>query len=279
MDVSIIIVNYRSRPWLDGCVQSIEEAALRCHHEVIVVDNASADGSVEHLRNAFPRVRVIENTENLGFGPAVNRGVRVASGRFILVLNPDIIVHPGAVDALMHHMIEHPSIGLCAPRLENPDGTLQYSCRRFYSWTVLVLRRTPLGRFWPHHAAVRAHLMQDWDHATTRNVDWVLGAAMMVRRSTIVDTRLMDERFFLYFEDVDLCRRVHAQGWDVVYHPRAVMTHAHQRDSAAGWFTKGKWHHLRSWLQFEWKHRIEARLSKAAATAGIAPYAPEGPHA
>jgi GT2 family glycosyltransferase len=272
MDLSIIIVSYNSRDLLTACLQSIIAARSALSVEILVVDNDSTDGSVPVSREQFPGVTFIENKKNLGFARAVNIGLGRASGKYWLVLNPDIEVSTGSLESLVSYMTAHPDVALASPKLLYPDGTLQYSCRTDYSLKVLLFRRTLLATLFPDHPVLRDHLMMDWDHASTREVDWVLGAAFMIRREAIRGQPVMDERFFLYFEDVDLCLRLRKEGWRVVYHPEAVMVHHHQRASAHGFLTRAKIEHLKSWLKFEWKHRggplVRSTLTKPWARFG-----------
>jgi N-acetylglucosaminyl-diphospho-decaprenol L-rhamnosyltransferase len=260
MSLTIAIVNYNSRELMTACLQSIAQARISVKHEVVVVDNHSSDGSVEAIRNLFPFVRLLENKHNLGFSRAVNLVFHRTSRKYCLVLNPDIEVSRDSVEQLVNYMESHPEVGLCAPKLLNPDGTMQYSCRRYYTMLSVLLRRTTLGSIFPNHEALRKHLMMDWDHSTDREVDWVLGAAFMLRREAIPDSQVMDERFFLYFEDVDLCLRLQKAGWKVIYYPGAVMIHHHQRESAKRILSRAKFEHMKSWIKFSWKHRHEPLL-------------------
>ena len=265
MLLSIVIVNYKSGALLIKCLDSIEAGGTPSLSEIVVVDNHSDDGTAAEVLRRYPAVRLIQNERNYGFGAAVNIGFRRTFGTYVLVLNPDVEIRPGSIDELVQYMESAPDVGVCAPKLLNPDGTLQYSCRTYYSvWTVL-LRRTVLGRLWPHHPAIRAHLMMDWDHQSRREVDWVLGAALMLRRSALPAGDVMDERFFLYFEDVDLCLRLHKTGWKVVYDPMSVMIHHHQRASARGVMSRAKLEHVRSWIKFSLKHRGEPLLRRVHA--------------
>lgn len=260
MNLSIAVVTYDSRAVIEPCLASIYGANIPFPFEVIVIDNNSNDGTVDDIRSKFRDVRLIVNRRNEGLAKAVNLVFQETSGRYFLVLNPDIEVCPRAISTLCSMMGSHPDIGLCAPKLLNIDGTLQYSCRRYYTLHTVLLRRTFLGTMFPGHEAVRHHLMMDWDHATSREVDWVMGAAFMLRREAIRDGKVMDESFFLYFEDVDLCLRLKKDGWKVIYFPDAVMIHRHQRDSAGGRWNRAKVEHLKSWVKFSWKHRHEPLL-------------------
>ena len=228
--VSVVIVSYNSRDTIGECLASLRSPAIG---EVVVIDNASSDGTADLVRETFPRVRVVANADNGGYARGVNQGIGLSSGRYVLVLNPDIAVEDGAVEALVRFMDAHPDAGLGASKLINPDGTLQYSCRRFYTLATLLLRRTPLGRLFRNSSAIADYLMLDYDHEESRPVDWVIGACMMVRREALRDIGPMDERFFLYFEDVDWCYRTWQAGHRVYYVPESVMCHRHVRASAS----------------------------------------------
>jgi len=259
--LSVVVVSYNSAPWLPACLRSLRAAAFEPRPQILVVDNASTDGSARLVRDGYPEITLLENGRNVGYSRAVNQAWRESTGEYLLVLNPDIVVRPEALRILHRHLEEHPQVALAAPRLLNPDGTLQYSCRRHYTTATYVLRRTFLRRLFPDHPVVRRHLMADWDHAQVREVDWVLGAAMMLRREALGGT-VMDERFFIYFEDVDLCLRLQHEGWAVVYHPDAVMLHHHRRASAQGFLNRRKYEHFKSWVKFSLKHASGERAQR-----------------
>ncbi len=247
VDLSIVIVSYRTPEVLRECLKVLTTDTGTRSREILVVDNDSGDESPAVARS-FEGVRVIETGDNLGFAGGVNRGLAEADGRFLLVLNPDIEVQPGSLDTLIDFMEAHPETGIAAPKLLNTDGTLQHSCRRFYTLSTIILRRSFLGRIFPDAAPLRRHLMLDYDHETPRAVDWVAGAAMLVRREALDDVGPMDERYFLYFEDVDWCTRMQARGWLVHYVPDSVMTHHWQRASRT--LGPAARRHLRSGLRF-----------------------------
>ncbi len=232
-EVSIVVVSYNSRKHLERLLPSLYDARHGVAFETIVVDNASADGTPRFVRDRFPDVRVVENAANLGYSRAVNQGIEAARGAYVLILNPDIVAHEGSLERLVRFMEEHPDAAIAGSKLLNPDGTVQHSCRRFYSVWTLLLRRTPLGRLLPWNREVPRYLMLDFDHESSREVDWLIGACMMVRREALADIGLMDERFFLYFEDVDWCYRAWRSGWKVYYVADSVMTHRYARESAA----------------------------------------------
>jgi hypothetical protein len=249
--LSIVIVHYETPDLLRACLRSLADDAPPCaSHEVLVIDNSRDATAAAAVCADFPAVRLLHPGRNTGFAGGVNHGLHASEGRYVLVLNPDVVAHPGAVDALVAFMDAHPDAGIAGARLLNTDGSLQYSCRRFYTLGAILLRRTPLGRLFPRHRVAREHLYADWDHAAVRDVDWVIGASMMVRREAVDEVGPADERFFLYFEDVDWCYRMHQHGWRVAYVPSAVMTHHHRRESARGVLGRGSRLHVVSSVRF-----------------------------
>jgi N-acetylglucosaminyl-diphospho-decaprenol L-rhamnosyltransferase len=254
--ISIIIVHYRTPERLRECLASLREARLPEVPEILVVDNNSqCDGELRRLCNSarYP-VKLRLSGRNEGLACAANRAFRESRGEFILNLNPDVLVTGDAVARLHEHLVENPGTGVVFPKLLNPDGTLQHSCRRAYDWQTIVLRRTPLGRS-QDGRRVRRHLMMDYDHKETREVDWALGAAFMMRRSAAPEHGLFDQRYFLYLEDVDLCADMWKRGWKVVYHPDAIMVHDHRRGSAGNPLGRENRSHLVSCLRYCLKHR------------------------
>lgn len=232
MELSIVILVYRSGGLLRHCLKGLRAAPPSHEYEVIVVDNNSQDGTVAMLRSDFPEVRAIASPVNGGFAAGNNLGLLAARGRAILILNPDLVVFPGALDQLLTCLAAHPEAAAVAPQLANPDGTTQLSCARFPDGWIPILRRTPLGKLRFAQSHLKQYLLTDWDHATTRPVDWALGACLLVRAEAIERVGLLDERYFLYFEDVDWCRRFWEAGEAVYYHPAVRLTHYHQRLSA-----------------------------------------------
>jgi GT2 family glycosyltransferase len=232
LDLSIIIVNYREPGFLRQCLNGIQQAKLKLRYEVIVVDNASGDRSVSMVQDHFPMVTLLPQAKNLGFPVGNNIGLRASSGRYVLLLNPDIAVFTGVLEQLVAYLDKHPDVGIVAPKLLNPNQSIQASCYRFPTPMVPILRRTPLGRLPWAKKILRDYMLLDWDHNQDRPVEWVLGSCMMVRQEAFAQVGLMDERFFMYFEDVDWCRRFWQAGWKVVYLPTVAMVHYHQRMSA-----------------------------------------------
>ena len=231
MDLTVIILNWNTRDDLRVCLGSIFEQEFRHSVEVIVADNASEDDSREMVRREFPKARLVVHPENLGFCAGNNRAIPPNPGRYVLFLNADTRVTPCALDTLIEFADSTPDAGIIGPKLLNADGSLQYSCRRFPNLAAGFFRNTPLGRLFPKNRFTQDYLMSDWDHASVRDVDWVSGAALLVRRETLEQIGGFDEGFYMYCEDVDLCYRAHEAGWRVVYFPDSVIYHIIGRSS------------------------------------------------
>ena len=231
MHLSLVIVHYHTRPALDRLLRSLRDSQPAPVGEILVVNNSGEP--LEDLLLGLPwPTRLLTPGRNLGYARGVNEGIRAAREEQVLILNPDILVLPGSIEALARCAEERPRAGILAPKLLNADGTLQLSARRFYNWKTLLLRRAPLGPYAARSRTLRNHLMADWDHGETRPVDWVLGAAMLARKRAVRDVGLMDERYFLYFEDVDWCQRMWRHGYEVLYCADATMVHEYARGSA-----------------------------------------------
>ncbi len=231
MDLSICIVSWNVSKDLASCLTSLYAQDCAITFETIVVDNASDDDTVRMLAQRFPQVSVIANTDNLGFAAANNQAIRIAKGRYVMLLNPDTTVHDGALDTAVRFMDQHPDVGIAGLKLIYPDGSLQLSCRSFPNPWAALWRGTPLARLCPNNRFAREYTLADWAHDEVRDVDWVSGAAMVVRREAIDQAGLLDERFFMYSEDVDWCKRMWDAGWRVTYLPDAVVTHIVGRSS------------------------------------------------
>ncbi len=224
---------------LTYCVKSLHRHRSAHIGEVIIIDNASIDGSRVRLteweltKTFNPlTVSVVYRTQNQGYAVGNNEGIRRAAGEYILILNPDIAVLPGSIDRMVEYLDRHPSVAVVGPKLLNPDKSLQHSCYQFPTLETPVYRRTFLGHTRRGKRHVRSYMMMDWDHQSDRPVDWIMGSAMMLRRSAIEHVGGLDEQFFMYFEDIDWCRRFWLAGYEVHYIGSAMMIHYHQRLSA-----------------------------------------------
>lgn len=224
MKLSILIVNWDTRDLVVKCVHSILKHAVGINYEVIIVDNHSKDGSVEQLTNLFghnKRIRVIQSFRNLGFAKANNLAYENSSGQYLLLLNPDTEIMEGSLPTMISYLQEHPEVGVLGPKLLNPDGTLQPSVRRFPGiWSSLVV-------FSGMHRFIRPkkYLMGDFTYDKVAEVDQVMGAALMTRREIVEKLGLFDDKFWLWYEEVDYCKRVKKAGSRVVFLPQASIVH------------------------------------------------------
>jgi GT2 family glycosyltransferase len=257
LDLTVCIVNWNTRADLRRALESVFARAGEAAFEVIVVDNASRDGSPAMVRREFPQVRLITNRVNRGFAAGNNEALRRARGRHRLLLNSDTVVHGGAFAAVVRFMDAHPEAGAVGLRVHNPDGTLQYSCRRFPRLATGLFRKVPLGRLIPDNRWNREYLMSDWAHDTVREVDWVSGAAMCMGAGALAQMGRLDERYFMYCEDLDWCYRARRAGWKIYYLPQAVVTHAIGRSTDLRPLRMVREFH-RSMSRFYWKHYARA---------------------
>ncbi|HUW84350.1 MAG TPA: glycosyltransferase family 2 protein [Phycisphaerae bacterium] len=225
MDLSIVIVSFNTERLLQRCLDAVYADTQSLMVEIFVVDNASTDGSPQIIAQRYPHVNLIANERNVGFAVANNQAIRQASGEFVLLLNPDAFVHPGAAGILLQFMRSRPQAGFCGALLLNEDGTVQPSARRFPTPArFLATRVRPLARLTAAEYGFDIHGRQTTP-ANPIPADWISGACLLVRSSAIEQVGLMDEGFFLYFEETDWCRRMHAAGWQGWLVPAARATH------------------------------------------------------
>ena len=269
-DIAVIIVNWNAREDLRHCLQSLlgdPKPVVDC--SVWVVDNASSDGSPAMVASEFPDVHLIVNTDNVGFSKANNQAIAQTDSRYTFLLNSDAAIHPGALEGLVAYADAHPKAGIIGPKVLNPDGSLQFSCRRFPSLGAGFFRNTYLGRLFPNNKFARDYLMTDFDHAHDLPVDWVSGCAMLLRRDLIAEIGALDERFYMYCEDVDICQRAWDAGREVVYAPSAVVTHAIGRSSDKN-ADKMIVEFHRSWYEYDLKrHPKSSEIRRAAVYSGL----------
>jgi len=223
MQLSIIVVNYNGKDILCNCVESIYKNSPTINFEIILVDNASSDGSVEMVKKEFPEVRVLVNQENKGFSFANNRGIEMAKGDYMLLLNNDTLILPGQLDIMLNFMQEHQDVGAVGPKLLNPDGSFQLSFWPFPNLFTEFNRRI-INLFAFANYRFFKDLLEKF-YIKEKEVDWVSGACLMVRRKTIEDVGILDENFFMYFEDVDWCYRIRRKGWKIYFLPTARIVH------------------------------------------------------
>jgi GT2 family glycosyltransferase len=225
LDLSIIVVNWNTRDLLAKCLSCVESTAKNISYETIVVDNASTDGSQDMVRAQFPAVKLIANTENVGFARANNQGIKIAGGRYVLLLNSDAFVKERTLDHMVAFMDEHPEAGMAGCKLLYEDGRLQPSCATFPTLATEFYIALGLDKLFPKSKVFGKYLMTDWDYSDTREVDVIMGAFMMVRKTGIDQVGMMDESFFMYSEEVDWCYRFKAAGWKILFTPDVETVH------------------------------------------------------
>jgi GT2 family glycosyltransferase len=246
-DVSIVVVSYNACEHLERCLEAVTDGPW----EVIVVDNASTDGSVELVRQRFPSVRLIELAENVGFGAGNNAGIRTASGRYFLLLNSDAWPVDDAIERLVTFADDHRDAAVVGPRLLNPDGSLQRSVRGFPTLWRLATEYFFLRKLAPRTQALNAFYGGRFDHRSVREADWLYGACLLVRSEAAAEVGLFDEDFFLFSEETDWCYRFGAAGWKVLFFPGAEVVHIGGASHGGTQFREN----LRSHLRFLAKHR------------------------
>ncbi len=249
MDVSAVIVTYNALPWLERSLESLEGTGA----ETIVVDHGSADGTLAFVRERFPGARVIEQ-ENKGLGGGSNAGMRVGSGRYFLLLNSDAWLKEGALERLVAFADEHPGAAVVGPKLLNPDGTLQRSVRGFPTVWRLATEYFFLRKLAPRSGALNSFYAGGFDHDAMRDAEFVMGAAMLVRRDAADAVGLFDEDFFMFNEESDWCFRFHEAGWEVLFYPEAEVFHVGGATTKQNWPSNYR-EQLRSHLRFLAKHQ------------------------
>src|SRR5665648_483189 len=225
VDLSIIIVNWNAKSFLLKCLRSLISETKSCSVEIIVVDNASTDGSQQAVKKKFPTVKLIQNKVNSGFAKANNIGINQSVGRYICLINSDVTLLNGCLDKLCSFMDQQPEIGVTAPNILNSDLTLQYSCRCFPSLWNNFCPAIGLNKLFPKSKAVSGEEMFFFKHDRICEVDVLSGCFLMVRRKALEQVGPLDEQFFIYSEDIDWCRRFCDADWEIVFFPEAKAIH------------------------------------------------------
>jgi len=251
-DLAVVVVNYNTGRYLSRCLRSAREASGDATLDVVVVDNASVDGSAARAIEDNPEARLIQNDSNRGFAAAVNQGITATTAPFVLLLNPDAEILGGTLGGLLKVAHEHPRAGAIGPVVKDPDGSVYPSARRVPS-LAQALGHSFVGPFWHDNPFSRAYTMADWDRRSERSVDWVSGSCMLINRAALDDVGFLDERFFMYVEDVDLCTRMRAAGWEVLFSPELEVLHV--GGVSTGRSKRMTLEHSRSIYRYFVKHR------------------------
>lgn len=262
MDLSIIIVNYKTKDKTLRSLEAISKSDLSgVTREIIVVDNNSGDELERPIKEQYPYVKFIQTGENLGMGEGNNVGIKASKGEYIMVLNPDVYVEPDSIKKLYLYIKNRKDVGIVAPKLLNSDGSLQCSCFRDYKLLTPLYRRTFLGNFKKNH--LDNFVMKDYDRKQVKEVDWIMGSCFVVRKDVINKVGGFSQRYFMYFEDTDLCKKIRKENFKVIYNPDIQVIHDHARDSAkepwllAPFTDKLAREHIKSWIKYflKWGRR------------------------
>ncbi|MBL7022238.1 glycosyltransferase family 2 protein [Patescibacteria group bacterium] len=259
MKLSIIILNHSTAKLVKNLITSIIAMEFPWPYELIVIDNGEQGVLAKEIKAYISHIKFHE-IDNNGYAHGNNYGIRKAKGEYIMILNPDIYIKQDAIVKLVEYIESNDKIGMVGPKLLNADGSYQNSCTRYPDWHLPFFRRTPLGKTKAGKKWLSKYLYLDYDHNSPKQVDALFGAAWVIRRKAIDEVGLLDERYFLYFEDLDWCRQFNEKNWQVWYLPSSEVIHFHHRDSAdkkgiAGAFTRLGRVHLVSWFRYllKWK--------------------------
>jgi len=259
MLLSVIILNWNSGTFLKGCLASLLKNTLSLEKEIIVIDNGSDKERVEDFLKGYSGILLVKNFRNMGVGPARNQGLSFAKGEYILILDVDTIVQPGAIEALLAVFAKDRHVAIAGPKLTDINGKLQFSCRNFPTLLSKIYRQLPLtlqGFF------LKDEELRGWAHDQQREVGYCIGACQLIRKQALRDIGLYDPRMFYGAEEIDYCLRAWKKGWKVVYCPDALITHFEQRISRRSLLGKMQIAHFKSLLIYFSKHRYLFRPPK-----------------
>jgi len=252
---SVIIITWNAKHFLTKCLKSVYEKNRGFQFELILIDNNSSDGSVEYVQSNFPQVKLILNKNNRGVGPARNQGLKIATGKYILILDVDTeLITENTFEKTYEFMESNPGTGILGAKLLFPDNSLQYTCKRFPSvWVKLFNRFEKLEKI-RNSQIMREHYMFDIDHNETQKVDYVIGAFQLLRKDMVDKIGCYDEEIFYGPEDIDFCLRARIAGYDTVYFPEVELYHFCQRITKK-LFTKATFEHIKGLFYFFRKHK------------------------
>lgn len=254
MDVSVVIVNYNTKKLTLDCIQSVLRSEGQFEFEIILIDNASADDTVEVSKKRFPQVRIVSNPENVGFSKANNQGIRLSRGRYILLLNSDTVVEPKTLWTMVQFMDEHREVGASGCKLLLENGTLDETCKRGFPTPMTSFYYIfGFSKMFPNVPQFHQYRLTHLDPDQTHRVDSLVGAFMFVRGETIARIGMLDESFFMYGEDIDWCYRMKQAGWQVVYYPQTTVIHCKGASSKTKPF-KIVYEFYRAMVLFHHKH-------------------------
>ncbi len=248
MELSIIVASYKNPELLKLCLTSIKKNYTGTDYELIVADGETEEATEMMMREDFPDIIFVPSKENIGFGALVRNGYKKITGDFVLILNSDILIKKDSIEILLNYIKNNSNVGIVGPQLLGFDEKFQPSSFRFYTPLTIVYRRTFLGSFKFAKKHLARFLMQDFDHKSIENVDWLMGSALMTKRVAVSKVGLMDPQFKMYFEDTDWCRRFWENNYRVVYNPTAKIYHYHGKGSAGRSILKTRMSNRLAWI-------------------------------
>lgn len=260
-ELSIIIVNYKKYELTERCIESILKNIGDINYEIVVLDNCSPNNSYKKLKekyNSYKNISVIKNEENRGFGDGNNKAVKLSKYKNILLLNPDVVVLEDSIELMLNRLLQDNDIGIIGCKLLNQDLTLQYSCRSFISFKNFILARTPLNKLISKETLEKInskYLMLDYNHTDEKEVDWLMGSCLMLKKEDFIQVGGFSREYFMYFEDVDLAYKLKQKGKKVLYYPKASMIHLHEQQSVKR-LNKLSFIHFESMIKFYKKARL-----------------------
>lgn len=225
-ELTVVIVTWNSNRWMTACLESLSTDINELSHHIVVVDNASTDQTADLIQNQFPDVTMLKNSQNEGFARACNRALAQCNSEYVLLLNPDTKVLPGMARALMTFMKTHPEAGAIGPTILNTDGSFQLSGNTFPNLKNLWIEAFFLDRVFAANATFGSHQLSHVDRSQPFKVDWTMGSCLLARKKTLDDVRGLDEHFFLFFEETDLCLRIKQAGYEIYIVPEAKIVHS-----------------------------------------------------
>lgn len=249
-DLTIIIITWNEKGFIIPCLESIYRNTSNLSFNIILVDNGSKDGTPDIVKDRFPDINLIKNDKNMGVAFARNQGIIKASGRYILLLDADTSVLPGVIDKMVEFMDRHEDIGILGAKLIDPNGNLQFSCRRYHNGLTSLMRRLSFMPFIAGSPLLKKYYMQDWDHRQPRDVEHIIGACQLIRAKAQAEVGFLDSRMFYGWEDTDYCIRMHRAGYRVFYYPCVSIIHFEKKLSYGRIFNRLLFENIKSMLFF-----------------------------
>ncbi len=238
VDVSIVLITWKMKDMLKVCLDTIIKFTKGVTYEIILVENYSNDGTTEMIELDYPEIMLVKNSENMGVAPARNQGLKLANGKYALILDVDMELFEDTIYKLFYFMENNLDVGLVGSKLVDSDGSLQYSCKRFPKLSTLFLRRIDFLNTVKNSKNLKNHLMIDYDHKEIMDVDYVIGACQFIRREALVKTGLYDDQIFYGPEDLDMCYKMWQNNYKVFYYPKTKIFHHEQRITKKNIFSK-----------------------------------------